>query len=511
MTTAPGAPLGLVYEASTEDRTFDGLAQILGAHTLFVLVIALLTFILRPLGLENEALLVGLSALLMLFFVGSLFTAYRLLRLEATLVWMPITIFVLSSALFYGFGPLCFALGSEGTKTYLALRLIKASPDELVRASKLSMVGILFVFAGALATLRIAGHRLVAARRRERMSPFSAEMLTVAFLGLGLVLKYGLWYPSTWGLIDVTVPGFMALFTALAALGFGLFAFVAFTRRGFLIALFFALWLIDFLFTTLAFAKIDLMLAMVLPIAGYFLATRKFVPTGLAVCLAIATYSFAQPMVTYARFAGIEDFNASGYFDRAETIYTYIIERPETPQNIVFEGAQRWWTRLEFSAKQAYAMNLHDRGVTSSSLLQLPILFIPRVVWPDKPELRGPGQDFYFLLTGRDTNRMSISVYGDLFWQFGWLGVLLVAPVIGMILVLMTNKLLPHIRSRDFIYFPLVLIGLRFALIDPNKYVINGVLSTATFFLTYALIIGFAVRLTIDKESRRDAATLAAG
>ncbi|GGE03212.1 hypothetical protein GCM10011515_23550 [Tsuneonella deserti] len=220
---------------------------------------------------------------------------------------------------------------------------------------------------------------------------------------------------------------------------------------------------------------------------------------------ALATYSYSQPMMNYARYVGVTDENAAGYAERAETIYYYVTERPDIIQNANYLDSQRWWTRFEFAAKQAFAMNLRDNGVTSQSLAQLPTVFIPRIFWPNKPELRSPGQDFYYLVSGRTTTRMSISVYADLYWQFGWVGVILGSPLIGIGLALMTNKLLPHIRARDFAYFPLVLIGVRYALVDPNKYVINGVLSTAAFFILYAVAIQFAVRVV--SESFRDSAS----
>lgn len=431
---------------------------------------------------------------------SSIYTAFVLVRREPNMVWMPLTLFLLSSALFYGFGPLSHFFGSEGTKAYLALRLVKASPEELLRATKLSLTGILFVMLGALAMLTIGRRFLARQEPRETVSPFRIETLTAGFLVLGLLLKFGLWYPTIWGLIDITIPGFVSIFTALAALGFGLFAFVAFSRGGPIIVLFLVLWTVDFLLTTLAFAKVDLMLAAIFPIAGFFLATNRYIITLLLIAATIGVFAASQPMVTFARNSGVSELSANGYAERANVIYTYVTERPEVQESTVYYGSQRWWTRLEYTAKQSYAMALRDRGVTSNSLSQLPIVFIPRVIWPSKPELRGPGRDFYFLLTGRDHNLMSISVYGDLFWQFGWLGVILVAPLIGCCLVLMTNVLLPHLKARNFAYFPLVLIGFRFALLDPNKFVINGVLSSAAFFVIYLVAINWVTNTAVRRR-----------
>ena len=137
---------------------------------------------------------------------SSIYTAFVLVRREPNMVWMPLTLFLLSSALFYGFGPLSHFFGSEGTKAYLALRLVKASPEELLRATKLSLTGILFVMLGALAMLTIGRRFLARQEPRETVSPFRIETLTAGFLVLGLLLKFGLWYPTICGLTHPTSP-----------------------------------------------------------------------------------------------------------------------------------------------------------------------------------------------------------------------------------------------------------------------------------------------------------------
>ena len=476
--------------------------RIIGRHIIGILVLLMVTFISDFANLNSDVLQSSNAVVLIAFILLSLWTAYELIKTDPQMVWMPLTLYTVSSALFYGFGPLAYTFGNEGTRTYLAFRKISASPQNLVDATMLSLTGIGLVFVGALAFLT---YRPEGFFRTERFKApvFSPELVAWALLIAGLIFKYAIIYPSKWGLIDLVIPGFLTQLDTMAALGFGLLAFVAFGRNRRLIPVFFVLWTIDFCLTTLAFSKSPLVFAMIFPIAGYFLAVQNKFVTGMLTLMAIGVYTLSQPMVVYARMSQVEISSEPGYVGHAKVILHYLAERPEVISNSNYYGSQAWWTRFEFSGKQAYAMDLHDRGITSSSLSQLPIIFIPRVIWHDKPLIRGPGQDFYYLVTGRDSNNMSMSVYADMYWQFGWLGLILISPLLGVAFAAMTVTLLPEISKRNFIYFPAVLIGFQYALLDPNKYLINGAITTVVFFILYLLLVRFvASRFSSDKSDR---------
>ncbi len=61
--------------------------------------------------------------------------------------------------------------------------------------------------------------------------------------------------------------------------------------------------------------------------------------------------------------------------------------------------------------------------------------FVPRFVWKDKPDA-AVGQLFNreFKLSLDRNTYASVTHLGELYWNFGWLGVLLGAPIIGVIL-----------------------------------------------------------------------------
>jgi hypothetical protein len=68
------------------------------------------------------------------------------------------------------------------------------------------------------------------------------------------------------------------------------------------------------------------------------------------------------------------------------------------------------------------------------TLIDLPFAFIPRIIWPDKPSVPAGqlfNKQFYH---GTDDTYISPSHLGELYWNFGWPGVLIGMAMIGAIL-----------------------------------------------------------------------------
>jgi hypothetical protein len=68
------------------------------------------------------------------------------------------------------------------------------------------------------------------------------------------------------------------------------------------------------------------------------------------------------------------------------------------------------------------------------TLMDLPFAFIPRIIWPDKPTVPA-GQVFnHEFYHGTDDTFISPSHLGELYWNFGWPGVLVGMATIGTLL-----------------------------------------------------------------------------
>jgi hypothetical protein len=78
-------------------------------------------------------------------------------------------------------------------------------------------------------------------------------------------------------------------------------------------------------------------------------------------------------------------------------------------------------------------------------------VFIPRFIWPDKPILDG-GQWFaveigrsYYLPNGRAANSVNMTIPGEMFLNFGWIGLITGCFLFGYFIAFIWNS----VRSND--------------------------------------------------------------
>ena len=89
--------------------------------------------------------------------------------------------------------------------------------------------------------------------------------------------------------------------------------------------------------------------------------------------------------------------------------------------------------RLNYASVQAIGMRLRDDAVGIDTLSNVWMMFVPRIIWPDKPIYASPGIQFYTLITGNEGTSVGISVFGDVYWQFGWMGIFIIIPMIALL------------------------------------------------------------------------------
>ncbi len=106
------------------------------------------------------------------------------------------------------------------------------------------------------------------------------------------------------------------------------------------------------------------------------------------------------------------------------------VGRPEERSQTVFERA---------STKGNVELTFERVGVDTPfldgrTLLDLPLAFVPRMLWPDKPGAPA-GQLFNKLVVrGEGDTYVSPSPVGELYWNFGWLGVVIGMTLMGALL-----------------------------------------------------------------------------
>jgi hypothetical protein len=426
-------------------------------------------------------------------FLALLLPLYNVVVKVPESVWSPAVWLPISLAVFFGFGPLVGVYGNEVTRSYMSSTLLSANEHDIFRANFLSAVGSVLVVFG----FWFFGGR--GANAPRKVPSIAAETPLINPLKLALIfvfgggaLRYLIIKPAEWGMFVITVPGVISALGALVDVGYGLLSFyMVKSKNSFIRILFWFTWPIHIFFCLLSMSKAELILALLLPALGAFWAHRRRKRFAINVVIMVMIFTVLQPWVYYGRNA-IENqsgtINRASYGERIELFANFI--SGDRHINSIRDERQAWWLRLNFSGKQAYAMRSYDDGDPGNTLKDLWMYFVPRIIWPGKPIMEGPGKQFYSLVTGREgTSFLALSVFGDLYWQFGWLGVLIFCPAIGWFFASLTWRSIDIMRSRQFIMIPLVLIALETALLGMNKFFINGIVATIPVYYSYLALM----------------------
>lgn len=89
---------------------------------------------------------------------------------------------------------------------------------------------------------------------------------------------------------------------------------------------------------------------------------------------------------------------------------------------------------------EAYFMTLYDTGFPGDSLEEAKTILIPRILWPEKPAF-APGSEFDLIFRGAmSDNNLAIGFIAEGYWNYGWLGILIVSVVAGVQIGWFTRK-----------------------------------------------------------------------
>ena len=387
-------------------------------------------------------------------------------------------------------GPLVEIYSNEITLLTLSITKLAVSPEELLRANKLSSLGVTLALMGFWFHLRWRD-RTWASTVSQFRPVISPERVALAFVLGGGLLKYLLLKPAQWGMIDIVIPGSVTNVGYLLELGFAILAFLAMKKNRRAGVLFLILWPPSLFLTILSFSKTEMVVAMLLPLIGAYLADRKLLRLIAGLSVVAFVFIVAQPWVHYGRaivYARTGNINEAGYTERIEILGTYVRgDGVFGPIGTDQDQVQTWWERLSYAGPQALAMEFHDQGFANRSLSTFWMSFFPRAIWWDKPIMIGPGLAFYRLVTGNENGQsyLGLSIYGDLYWQYGWAGILVGCPLIGWLFAILAARSIHAVRSREFIMLPAVLLALQMVLLGPTAYVINGIIAPLPIYIAY--------------------------
>lgn len=462
---------------------------------LILLFLVLLFMLFVGLAPENEqrvGIYVGSIALPAVLFYG----AFLQVQKSKLMIWNLLVWFRAATAVFFGLGNFVPYLGNAATIANTR-NIYDFSDTEATMVITLAALGSLIVlFVARFFSIRVKeGWTFSLTQLDGRRQIF----ISLLFLLLGGMARYGMVLPYYYGWVDYRLPGWM--FALSAAYAAGLFALLLWALRHSKQMLFVPLSLIvvDVAMGALAFDKSEIVLTLLFAYLAV-LYHRFTILRAVAGFVTVASIMFfAQSPAHYGRYF------VNNYFDekatlgeRVEIIKQYLIEGDTITR---FAGGDlNPFLRISYLAPASFVIGEYDEGRPGNMHDNALAAFVPRILWPNKPAIGGAGGEVYWLMTGRTGASVGVGHFAESYWSFGWLGPFIVFLPGGLILAIMAKISIYFVQQERWLMLPVVLFGIATGYKVSGTWV-SGVLGSFATFLVLTVIFMIVEALVVKRRS----------
>lgn len=375
-------------------------------------------------------------------------------------LWTGLFWFRVASAIYFGVGSVIEPLLNDYSRGQM-LTFFEATPAQV---TKFNLIAACCAFT-VLATVRLAG-AVWPRRLRVIADEHSQRLLLPAgliFGSIGFATKYLLSVPASLGAFgDVQIPNLIAQMVWLAPVSLFLLTYWSLRRAPQFMPLLAIATLLDSLTGALLFQKAE----SLLPLLMFMLAVLQHRTTFLRLCLAAAVSVFAfqylQPAVSYGRTILGERYgsiNSGSLRENFGILADYFVEGDDSDA----AETQGSLLRIAYMNSAAPAIALYDAGQVGDSLSYVPYVFIPRMLWPDKP-IFDMGGKYTALINGTDSSSTWMGFFGEAYWNLGWLGIPVVMIPLGLVFFATGRYAIWVIEQGQWFHFPSVFLAMRMGL-----------------------------------------------
>ncbi len=431
----------------------------------------------------------------------------RMARMNSDAVWTALFWFRLSTAAYFGIGNLVPLIAGGSTRLNMET-FFQFSDTDIARFNLLVAFCVLTVLSTAHL---LAGWRGRPRSRRDQIvaeaRPRETAALTIGlvFYGIGATIKYLFVLPHTFGLVSGVLVGALGQLSELVLVGLYLLSAWSFERRRGLLPLVGALVLLEMAVGLLTFAKTSVLFAPIMFFLG--LLRGGFTLPRIAITVAVVglVYALITPIVSYGRDEmgrTLGSLTAPLGFDGRVAIVTSYFAGGGASGGAADEAGVNWQaSRLSYVNAAAFVMRRYDAGHPGDTLKQLPLVFIPRILWPDKPIITAAGAELTLVALGYDTSQTGATMFAEAYWNFGWWGAPILMIPLGLIFGLVSTFSLNVFRRGNWIFFPLVLLGMRMGFRIDGMFV-SDIAGTVVFMLWFYVILAVLNQLLVGTLRR---------
>lgn len=397
--------------------------------------------------------------------VTLLASAITMLRRQIDALWTPIFWIRITSVAYYGVGSIVPYFVNEETNDMMQ-GFYSYFPADVAKYNLVCGIFLLSFLISVRLSCAIAN-----AKSHDPDAPLfdwmpETNSLDVATFGaiclfVGLIDRFFIILPHTLGLMDGSTPSFLAQLAGTAYIGYFLVTKWALETKSPLLYVPLALAAAELFLGTLEFSKTGALFPPIMIAIAYVYHYRRLSVMGMAATAIVALYFTLTPIVTYGRTSIGEMYGtafSASFEQRLNVLLGYTPGKAETQANSKTQGG---WARLSYISAGSFAINQWDAERPGDSMRYAAIVFVPRFLYPDKPNISTVGQEFTVAVNGNDASSTSPGIPPELYWNGGWPGVIFGALYVGALCTILSLYALTVMRAEAYHLLFVVLLGIR--------------------------------------------------
>lgn len=160
------------------------------------------------------------------------------------------------------------------------------------------------------------------------------------------------------------------------------------------------------------------------------------------------------------------------------------------------------WDRINYMSSQSAALDLYSEGEGGENLKNIYWIFIPRFLNKDKPDVSSSSSKFSKKFRSQGGTRDSPGVFVEGYFNYGWIGLIFVSIIIGLIVKIYSVLIKSVITNKLYSFYFIIFSGI-WTCFRIDGLIITDYLGQLVIFLYFTLLIIFILTflrlLTISK------------
>ncbi len=364
----------------------------------------------------------------------------------AFFLFTPLFWYKLILVLFFGVGPLAYYFGTPLT-IYFMNTYYFANETTITKISIIYLLSTLIVD-----IIFLALNRAFTFPDQFSLKKINRKLLLFLSLATGLISKYLIILPAS--LLGISVYGILYSFSSFIWIGLFLSYDIGIKNFKYKI-LFYSLIILEIIHSFAFLTKQSLFMTILFSSIIIFFYNKNFKNLFLTAVISAFLYvTVIQNLFLILRSSG-ENFGLASSQDVGMAI-DVIQELPEIstmPLGKDYGALQSWWDRLSYIKYQGYAVDAYDAGNPGKSFDNFKYIFIPRIIYPDKPNLN-PGKEYHSLVTGKFNeevpNSVGPGIFVEAYWNGGWLYVVLTSVYLSVLLFFASKIIIKNLKEKNY-------------------------------------------------------------